>query len=281
MSKVLIIVLSYNGAKVLGECLGSLKPVKADVLVVDNHSTDNTAEIAATYHCKVLSLDSNMGYAGGNNRGIEYALASGYEYVLLLNDDTVVSPHFLDELLKPMDDPMIGFVAPKVYYYDEPNKLSWCGSTVDMWRGHGQSIGDGEEDRGQYDTPRITEFANGCCILIKCSVLRTVGLLDERFFIYWEEADLCKRGALTGSLSYYQPSSWIWHHISATGGNQYLFARNRWWYMAKYASLSQFLVFGLYNIFIETPRLLLHFSIRGEYGRAVKVVKGTFRGLVG
>jgi GT2 family glycosyltransferase len=275
---VLIIVLNYNGASVLDECLKSLYAAKGpfDVLVIDNDSQDNSAMIADKYNCKVIRTGHNYGYAGGNNIGLRYAENNGYDYAILLNNDVVVSKGFLAPLLEAMDNLSVAFAGPKVYRYNS-GVLSWAGGYVSMWRGRGVSIGDGELDYGQYETPQRTGFVNGCCIMIRVNALRKIGLLDERYYMYWEEADLCKRGEQAGYASAYAPASWIWHHTEGKG-NPFLYSRNRYWYMKKYATFAQFSSFLLYNLLVDLPVLAGHYILHGDFKRLSSLLKGNLIG---
>jgi hypothetical protein len=193
-------------------------------MVVDNASQDGTvAAIRERYgdRVTVLENDANLGYAAGNNAGITRALAGGAEFILLLNNDTLVDPAFLDHLLAAMAaSPEIGIAGPKTYYYDPPDRIWFAGGEVSLWRGTARHIGIRETDRGQYDTPRDVDYVSGCALLARREVFEKAGLLDTAYRAYFEDTDLCLRAARAGFRIRYVPAAKVWHRISASTGGQ-------------------------------------------------------------
>jgi GT2 family glycosyltransferase len=223
-----IIVVNWNNASDSIACIASLRKIQYasfDIILVDNGSHDGSAdaicETAQDITC--LRNDRNLGFAGGNNVGIEYALAQGTDAVLLLNNDTIVDPEILnafDEASDAQSD--VGFLAAKIYYHDDPTRL-WMG--LPHWNPDAcrfEHDGINEIDDGKRFTT-ITEvaYACGCALFAPATTLRRIGLMELSYFCYFEEVDWCLRAADQGLRSYYVPNAKVWHKVSATsGGNQ-------------------------------------------------------------
>lgn len=239
MRHVVIIVLNWNGLADTLACLASLARLgypTHEVVVVDNGSTDDSvATIRATYpRVTLIETGENLGYVGGNNVGLEYARAMGADYALLLNNDTEVAPDFLRLLVEAAEaDPAIGIVGPTIYYFDRPNVIWSAGGDIDWRRGRTRMIGLDEVDQGQFGhTVRPVDFVTGCALLIKVAVVEQVGMLDPRFFAYYEEAEWCVRASRAGFKILHVPQAKIWHKISpdareASPQVHYYMTRNR------------------------------------------------------
>jgi hypothetical protein len=229
---VYIIVLSWNGKADTLECLQSLDAVdypNYKVLVVDNASTDGS--VAALHrsfpHVEIVVNKSNLRYAGGNNVGIQHALGRNAEYVLLLNNDTVVAPDFLTLLVNAAGiDTKAGMIGPKIYYYADKQRLWYAGGKIEWWKGWISHLGVREIDRGQYDTAGETEFISGCCILIKREVIERIGMLDEAYFLYGEDADWCIRASRSGFKLLFVPAARVWHKLSVSAGGHLSWFKN-------------------------------------------------------
>lgn len=217
--KVAVILLNWNNKGDTLECIESLKRVtypNFEVLVVDNGSSDDSvSSIRAAYpDVTLIENKANLGFTGGNNVGIRQALANGADYVLLLNNDTVVDPAFLDKLVQVMEsDPSIGIAGPKMYYYSEPRRI-WCtGGKVNHWRGEAWNLGNDEIDVGNFDKLTDVDFMNGCALIVTRKVLEDIGMLHEPMFCYFEENDFCARAKKHGYRIVYVPASKIWHWV--------------------------------------------------------------------
>lgn len=229
---VYIIVLTWNGKNDTIECLKSLQRLSypnARILVVDNASEDGTVEaIRKVYpHVEVIVNQENLRFAGGNNVGMNYALERGAQYVALLNNDTVVDHEFLAQLIRAAEqDTQAGMVGPKIYYYNNLRQIWFAGGKISWWKGWISHVGIRERDRGQYDTVQEVDYITACCILVKREVIEKIGLLDERYFIYGEDADWCIRATRAGYKLLYIPSSVIWHKISVSAGGHLSWFKN-------------------------------------------------------
>ena len=191
----------------------------------------------------LIQTGANLGYAGGNNVGLRYALArQDSEYVWLLNNDTVVAPDALTELVRTAEtDDSIGMVGSKIVYFENPRLLWYAGANLDSnapWRMHHRGLQ--KEDTGQYDKVEETGFVTGCSLLARAKMLSEIGLLDESFFLYFEDSDLCVRAGSAGWKLVYCPDSVIQHKVSLSMGGagspamQYYYSRNFLYFVKKH-----------------------------------------------
>jgi GT2 family glycosyltransferase len=164
-------------------------------------------------------MPENRLYAGGNNAGIRHALEAGADLVLLLNNDTEVEPGFLSHLVaRYVSTPRCGMVAPKIYYHSDPNLLWYAGGEVSFWTGTFRHTGLREIDSAQHDRGGETEYATGCCVLVPREVIERVGMLDEMYGMYTEDADWSWRIRTAGYSIQYEPRAHVWHKISVSSG---------------------------------------------------------------
>lgn len=204
----------------------------------------------------LIKNKKNYGFPGGNNVGMKYALKFfDPDYILLLNNDTVVEENFLGELIKKGESRRdIGILGPKIYFYDEPNTIWSAGCKISWKLSRGIQIGTNEVDKGQHDTAKEVEYVSGSAFLIKREVIEKIGLMDETYFLYFEESDWTLRANLEGYKSLYVPQANVWHNVSRSGGGisnpigLYYITRNRWIFMKKWAKKSDYWVFIVYQI---------------------------------
>lgn len=253
MKKVALVILNWNGGEMTLDCLRSVLAIKKnklalEIIVVDNGSTDNSVEeLKERYpQVRLIKNKDNLGFAEGNNVGIKAALASGADWVCLLNNDTRVSPDFLVELVKAAeDDSQIGIVGGKIYFekghefhreryrQKDLGKVIWyAGGEMDWPNVYATHRGMDEVDSGQYENETKTEYVNGCLMLVKKEVFEKVGLLDPKYYLYFEENDFCQRAKKAGFRLLYAPKAVIWHlnaGSSASGSSlhDYFLTRNR------------------------------------------------------
>jgi len=202
----------------------------------------------------IIENEENFGFAEGNNVGIRFILNNlESDYILLLNNDTVVRKGFLNELVRVIEsNTRIGLVGPKTYYYDYNGRkdvINFAGGRFNIWKGQAYHIGFNEIDEGQHNDIKEVGYVEGSCLLAKKDLFKEVGLLDSRFFGFWEENDLCVRANKAGYACVYVPNAEIWHKVSAgfsSGLKVYYLARNRFWLMKKNSNKLQFIVFLVY-----------------------------------
>ena len=217
-----IIILNWNGAEDTLACLNSLAGVMSPscrVLVVDNGSTDGLAERIqnAFPDIELLLLPSNRGYAAGNNAGFRRVMELHAEYVIFLNNDTVVDAGFCTPLVETLKrNPSAGIAVPKIFYWDRPDILWYAGGIVRLSTGLISHVGLRKKDAPEFDRPGTTEYATGCCLAMRCRDFQKVGGFDETFRMYAEDVDLSLRVCSLGLCIEYVPSSRVWHKVSAS-----------------------------------------------------------------
>jgi GT2 family glycosyltransferase len=226
-ASIAIIVLNWNGRDLTLDCLRSLEAITTPgvrIILVDNASSDGTVDaVRLRYGPRVTVVQNagNLGFAAGNNVGIRRALEQGDDFVLLLNNDTVVAPDLIDRLLPPMlAAPEIGITAPKIYYAEPKDRIWFAGGEISLWRGIARHTGIRETDHGQYERERDIDYATGCAFLARRGVFETVGYLDPAYRAYFEDADFCVRARHAGFRIRYIPAAHVWHRISASTGGQ-------------------------------------------------------------
>ena len=183
------------------------------VLVLDNASTDGSVPaIRATFPAaQIIELEQNLGYAGNNNVGIQAAVAQGAEWVFVLNEDTLLAPDCLAQLIKVgQSNPRIGIVGPMVYHHNEPDVIQSAGGKMGSdWQAW--HMAQNEQDQGQFSQAHEVDWISGCAILVRREVIEQVGMLDERFFYYWEETEWCLRARKAGWRIMQVPQAKLWH----------------------------------------------------------------------
>jgi GT2 family glycosyltransferase len=263
---VYIVILNWNGWQDTLACVASCRQLiwpEFRILVVDNGSTDDSETVLRERLApgEFLQSGGNLGFAGGNNVGIRQALAAGAEYVWLLNNDTEVAPEALTELVSVLQaTPAVGMATSKIYLYDEPRRLNFAGGLWEPGRLRRRLLGANELDRGQYDEPAERGSVSGCSLLVSARMIRDIGLMDEAYFLYWEDTDWCARAMQRGYAIRYAPQSHVWHKVSASTGQDsfaqhyYLF-RNGLYFLRKYDPV-RLPLFALYNLLFGLQSLL-------------------------
>ncbi|MBU3924528.1 glycosyltransferase family 2 protein [Patescibacteria group bacterium] len=225
--KVSIIILNWNGWQDTLECLDSLTKIfypNYEVIVIDNNSTNESAAKLKVKseklkvegkNFKLIENKENFGFAGGNNPGIKYAVENKSDYVLLLNNDTIVDPDFLEKLVKAGEsDQNFGIIGPKIYYESDKNRI-WFGGGYFSWLGGGRHMEyDKIDDKPLDEAIKEVDFMTGCCFLIKREIIEKIGPMNEDFFLYYEDTEWSLRARKNGYKVIYAPSSHIWHKIS-------------------------------------------------------------------
>jgi GT2 family glycosyltransferase len=224
-TSVMVIVLNWNNAPDTIACLASLANLDFPdytVRVIDNGSEDDSVDVIRQCypHVGILETHANLGYAGGNNVGVRYALAQGVRYVCILNNDVTVAPSFLTPLIDALEAyPDAGVATPLVAQMDAPEKVWALGQTVDWTTGEitRNKAGSRVSAIGTGPSQEV-DIAAGTAMLIRRDVFERAGLMDEAFYLYYEEADWCLRVRSTGFGILAVPSSVVCHKVSAALG---------------------------------------------------------------
>lgn len=213
---IIIVILNTNRRE---DTLAALESVERNsypnfkIIVLDNASTDGSKEAIRQHYpaVQVVSLEDNLGYAGNNNAGIEIAIQQGADWILILNEDTILAQDCLSILIsEACKYEHVGILGPLVYHFDEKKVIQTAGGKMnDLW--DAWHVGQNEQDHGQYVTPRQVDWISGCAILVRKKVFDQIGLLDAGFFYYWEETEFCLRARLNDWDILQVPAAKIWH----------------------------------------------------------------------
>lgn len=282
MKNIWVVIVNFNGGKDTVECITSLKKLhtkefETKILIVDNNSHDDSVvRIRKEFpDVSIVENKANLGFTGGVNIGIANALQHGADYILLLNNDTLVDKDMLVQLmLQAEENPQNGIISPKIYFakgseyhkdrYTEKDygKVIWyAGGKMDWQNIIGYHVGVDEVDKGQYDTVKSIDFASGCCMLIKKSVFEVVGVFDQRYFLYYEDSDFSERAKRKKFKILYVPKAIMWHKNAGSAGGSgsalqdYYITRNRLLFGSTYAS---------FRSKIALLRESLHIYIKGR-----------------
>lgn len=224
---VFLIILTWNQCEMTLRCLASATQLvypkdRLKMVVVDNGSTDATVSaIGQAYpDVKILPNASNLGYAGGNNVGIRYALSRSADYIGLLNNDVIVKPDMLMRLVDAAQaSETTGVVTPLVAEMDAPDTVWALGSRVDWRMGNVHRLYAGDRVAALQEALTFeVDIASGAVLLAKRAVFEAIGLLDEPFFLYYEESDWCLRVRSAGYYILAVPAAMAWHKVSGTLG---------------------------------------------------------------
>lgn len=285
--RVAVVIVNYNGEAYLADCLGALsRQTFRDFFVVlfDNGSTDGSIELVEREYPEVELIRSgvNLGFAAGNNRAIERALAGDLpEYVLTLNNDVVLGDRCLELLVDTMDSSPddVWSCQPKMYFFDDGSgERLFNNAGIVVWRdGSAFNRGINQTDRGQYD--HDTDIFGTCAgaSLYRRSALEEVGLFDEDFFTYLEDVDIAWRGRLAGYRSLLCPGAVCRHRHGASGvdpaGKISRLERNRVWVLLKNYSVLDIIISPLFTLY-RYARLALAGLSKGKAGRRLGSYKG-------
>lgn len=270
---VSVITVNYNQSQVTFDLLESLRKISypnIEIIVVDNASpSDDPDTIKSNYpEITLIKSTKNLGFAGGNNLGIK---ESNGDYLLFINNDTEVTPGFLEPLItffKSHHD--AGMVSPKILYHHTPEMIQYAGySELNPYTIRNFSIGYKEIDDKQYDIVRTTAFGHGAAMMVPRKVIEKVGMMPDIYFLYYEEIDWGWKIRKSGYQNYYVGSSVIFHKESiSTGKNSplktYYMARNRILFTRRNITGIQKWISLAYQILIASSKNLLFHLAKGE-----------------
>ena len=278
-----IITINYNGLIDTCELIDTLplNDETIEVIVVDNASTqDEATEIGKRYpQVKVIKSDKNLGFAGGNNLGIQ---AAHGKYLFFINNDTILSqPSALSLLITRLESSaQIGMVCPKIRFTWDKQPIQYAGYTpLSKITLRNKSIGFGEKDNGQYDTPHPTPYAHGAAMMVKREVIEKAGVMPECYFLYYEELDWSMMIRRAGYEIWYEPACTIFHKESQTTGQMsplktYFITRNRLLFAQRNAQKdTKYLTYVYLIIVVATKDISFHL-LRGKFNLACAVIKG-------
>jgi len=257
--RVFVSILDFNGEENTIDCLRSLEKVSRDnfdlkVLAIDNASEKELKlPFFSGLDVVLIRNKENLGFSGGHNVGIRYAIDNEADYILILNNDTIVDKNLISELVKSFKN-NIGIVAPRIYFAkghefyknryrkEDSGRVFWyAGGVMDWGNVIGRHRGVDEVDKGQYKKMESTDFASGACMMVKREVFEKVGPFDEKYFLYYEDNDLSQRAKRLKFGIIYNPKAILWHKnagsVGGSGSNlqDYYITRNRMLFGLKFA----------------------------------------------
>ena len=272
MEKVAVIIVNYNGFKYLPDLLGSIfkyppSLVEQKIIIVDNASTDGSLSWLKSHYPQtiVLQAQKNLGFASGNNLAITYVLKNGFDYVMLLNQDTIVTEGYLDKLIKALKvNNKAAAVQPLLLLHPETNLVNSYGNVI-HYLGFGYTAGHRENKFAIKSLKNPINYCAGAACLIKISALKKVGLFKDELFMYHEDLDLGWRFKLAGYQNIIEPGAVVYHkyEFSRSLKKYYFMERNRFMVMLEnYRAVTLLLI--LPALIIMEIGLLL-FAVKGGW----------------
>ena len=274
--KVIIILVNWNGSIDTLECIESLNQSTLSsyrIIVVDNGSTLENLQIlkSSSYKFDLIETGKNLGYTGGNNAGITEAIKFNSEYILLLNNDTIVKEDTLLNLSVAADlVPDAGLISPKILFYPEKNLIWSADANFNYFTLMGKMIGYKKKDIDIYNNAKYTDYITGCAMLIRKEVIDRIGMLDDNFFATCEDIDYCLRAKSNGYNIFYAPSSVVYHKEAASSGSydspQYTYYTTRGYFLLhnKWAKNFIHLIFSQLYYFLYCLKRVLNFMFNGN-----------------
>ena len=289
---VAIVILNWNGWGYTQACIESLLAAgfpENDIVLVDNGSTDGSLiNVLKRFNAVHLIQNKvNEGFTGGNNIGIQYALNREYEYIMLLNNDTTVSPGFLELLMAEMKtSDKLAAIQPLIYYMEPETEIWNAGGKYHSWLGFSQTNYTIESEK-----PYLTEWISGCAILVRSTVLEDVGLLDNMYFAYFEDVDWSLRMRKRGFELKVHPQSIIYHEAGASSKSEikgregfldpkvhFLNVKNQIFQLRKYCVSPKFWLAWPFH-FAKFGFFILYFLVKGRKSKCMAVINGIREGL--
>lgn len=278
MKQIVISLINYKNHQVTKECLQSLEKLQTPQLELIVRVVNNDTETDFVYKwkgkgvCEIINHRQNLGFSGGHNINLSWAIEQKIDYILVLNNDTIVDADLLRELITAAKEHATGGIfAPKIYFakghefhhdrYTENERgmvIWYAGGTIDWDNVILSHRGVDEVDKGQFDKVEETSFASGCCMLVRREALEKAGLFDEKYFLYYEDSDLNERVKRAGFSVFFIPKAKLWHvNAGSTGGSgsklqDYFITRNRLLFGTRFAPFR-----SRFALFRESLSLLL------------------------
>lgn len=282
--EISIITINYNGVQDTKELIDSLqahlKSCNHEVIVVDNGSEQNEADLLAREYpeIKIVRSQRNLGFAGGNNVGI--AIARG-KYILLLNNDTYVTDESLFFLKQRLEmSPQAGAASPKIKFAAPPQNIQFAGftpmSSITM---RNRAIGYNVADTGQYDQAAQTAYLHGAALMVKKEVIEKIGLMPEIYFLYYEEMDWCQKISHQGYELWYEPRCTVYHKESRSTGSDsplktYYLCRNRLLFTWRNTGGFSSFMSILYQLSLANPKNIIVNLLKAKMPQAKAILKG-------
>lgn len=282
---VYIIILNYNNYKDTIECVNSVIDIEYEnikILIVDNNSTnDSYKKLKEEFNNKVILIKSkkNLGYAGGNNLGIKYALDNNADYICILNNDTLVPKTFLTRMIPFMEqNGEFAIVGPTILYDNIDNLVQSTGAKIDMIRGKTPSINRGKKYCEIKQKIINCDYIGGACILLRSEVIKKIGYIPENYFLFYEETEWCYNAKKKGFPVICYTNEYIIHKggksiVKIGGLNEYIKERNRVVFVKRNAD---FFILILFYIYLVSKTIIRFIFFKGSLYYLKYYFDGTF-----
>lgn len=277
MKLVSVITVNYNHSSITDELLASVfskntyEPL--EIIVVDNGSRENPVPAWQSKYpsVKFIRSDKNLGFAGGNNLGIQAAKG---DYLFFVNNDTEFTEGLVETLVNTLEEhPEVGIISPKIRYYSQPDTLQYAGfTTMNYYTARNKCIGQFEKDNGQYDqTTGETGYIHGAAMMITRQAMTHAGLMPDNYFLYYEEMDWCEQVRRAGFKIWVNMQALIYHKESVSVGaksalKEYFMNRNRILFIRRNCSPVTTFIFWCYFMLVVAPRNILSYIKDGQTG---------------
>lgn len=275
MKKVSIITVNFNQPKVTQELLLSIIHTNTykniEIIVVDNGSKTDPATLLSTQFpdVKFIRSDANLGFAGGNNIGINAATG---DYFFLVNNDTEFTADLVQKLVDVLNEhPETGMVSPRIQYFDDKTLIQYAGFTqLNYYTMRNSSVGQFQRNGDDFNqVTGATGYAHGAAMMVKKEVIQKAGLMFENYFLYYEEMDWCERIRRAGYEIWMRGDAVIYHKESVSVGRvswlkAYFMNRNRILFARRNSPPFAALVFYIYFMLVVVPRNIVDYIRSGN-----------------
>lgn len=254
---------------------------QVEVILVDNEASENNAHLFEPYfdHLTYIQSEKNLGFAGGNNLGL--AQAKG-QYIFMLNNDTEITENCIEIMIELFEaNENIGLLSPLICYYDQKDLVQYAGFTpINYITCRNENVGKFELNRGQFNKNYETGYCHGAAMMCRKADLKKAGLMDEGYFLYYEELDWCEKFKRTGKQIWFTGKTTIYHKESISVGKEsalktYFNVRNRMLFIRKNTNLLNTILFALYYTLIACPKAAITYALH----KRTDLVKWVFKAL--
>lgn len=276
--KVGVVILNFKVKDLTLKCIKSIQKSNyenIELIIVDNNSGDDLEnQLPKEGNIHFIQTGQNLGYTGGNNTGIKKALDLNCQFVFILNPDTELDSGCISQLVQASTSTDAGIAGPKILFGDK--KTIWyAGGIFDLKNVLGSHRGVNELDKGQYDQLQETQYVSGGAMFVRSEVFDKVGMFDPRYFLYYEDSDLCFRASKAGFKILYVPSAVVYHANAKSTGlgsplQDYFITRNRLLFASKFLSLrTRFAILreAVRNSKMETRKMAFKDFMTGKFGK--------------
>lgn len=272
MKRTTIISVNYNQPQVTIEFLNSVKKHtdvgSTELILVDNGSRINHEDTFKNIYPELIYIRSNqnLGFAGGNNLAVPVATG---DFLLFLNNDTELTSGLIPTMIEEFEKkPQIGLLSPLIIYHENKTKIQYAGfSNMNYLTCRNKGIGNLETDTNQYDNiSEETGFAHGAAMMCRREDLQEVGLMEENYFLYYEELDWCEKFRKAGRKIWFTGKAKIYHKESISVGKEsslktYFLYRNRMLFIRKNTNILNTFLFGVFYLTIACPKAMIGYAL--------------------